>query len=109
MLGFPYGAPQFRVFKGLSFPILAKLPIESQGLFRVFPKPPPYPDAPRCACGGCRACGVLVKEEIMQQEVDISGLDYPALTGLRERIDERVREMRESGGPARWRPEFFAL
>jgi len=50
-----------------------------------------------------------VKEEIMQQEVDISGLDYPALTGLRERIDERVREMRESGGPARWRPEFFAL
>ena len=36
----------------------------------------------------------------MLQEVDISGLDYPALTGLRERIDERVREMREAGGPA---------
>ncbi len=35
----------------------------------------------------------------MLQEVDISGLDYPALSGLRERIDARVREMRETGGP----------
>jgi hypothetical protein len=42
----------------------------------------------------------LVKEKVMLQEVDISGLDYPALTGLRERIDQRVREMREAGGPA---------
>ena len=32
--------------------------------------------------------------------VDIGNLDYPALAALRERIDEKVREMREVGGPA---------
>ena len=43
----------------------------------------------------------------MQQEIismpadpDLSGLDYPKLAALRERIDERVREMRETEGPA---------
>jgi hypothetical protein len=43
----------------------------------------------------------------MQQEVtsmqagpDLSGMDYPQLTGLRARIDDRVREMRETEGPA---------
>ena len=98
--GFPYGAQKFSVFKDLSFPNPRNSPIESQGLFRVFPKPSPYPHQPWGSCGGCRACGVLVKEEVMLQEVDISGLDYPALTGLRERIDERVRDMPETGGPA---------
>ena len=29
--------------------------------------------------------------------VDIGNLDYPALAALRERIDEKVREMREVG------------
>ena len=43
----------------------------------------------------------------MQQEVmstqagpDLSGMDYRQLTALREQIDERVRAMRETGGPA---------
>jgi hypothetical protein len=31
---------------------------------------------------------------------DLSGMDYPALMGLRERIEDRVREMRETEGPA---------
>ena len=33
-------------------------------------------------------------------EVDIGSMDYPALAALRERIEEKVREMREVGGPA---------
>ncbi len=36
----------------------------------------------------------------MTQEVDISAMDYAQLSALRGRIDERVREMRETGGPA---------
>jgi hypothetical protein len=36
----------------------------------------------------------------MLDEVDIASMDYPALSALRERIDEKVREMREVGGPA---------
>jgi len=36
----------------------------------------------------------------MTQEVDISAMDYAQLCALRGRIDERVREMRETGGPA---------
>jgi hypothetical protein len=33
-------------------------------------------------------------------ELDISTFDYAQLSALRERIDERVREMRETEGPA---------
>jgi hypothetical protein len=33
-------------------------------------------------------------------EVDISRMDYAQLSALRERIEERVREMRETEGPA---------
>ena len=33
-------------------------------------------------------------------ELDISGMNFAQLSGLRERIEERVREMRESEGPA---------
>jgi len=33
-------------------------------------------------------------------DVDIGNMDYPALSALRERIEEKVREMREVGGPA---------
>ena len=33
-------------------------------------------------------------------DVDTGSMDYPALAALRERIDLRVREMREVGGPA---------
>ena len=36
----------------------------------------------------------------MNQEVDISGMDYTQLSALRGRIDERVRDMRETEGPA---------
>jgi hypothetical protein len=43
----------------------------------------------------------------MQQEVmtpqsapDLSGMDYRQLETLRERIDDRVRQMRETEGPA---------
>ena len=36
----------------------------------------------------------------MLDEVDIASMDYPALSALRERIEEKVREMREVGGPA---------
>lgn len=36
----------------------------------------------------------------MTQEVDISAMDYAQLSALRGRIDERVREMRETEGPA---------
>jgi len=36
----------------------------------------------------------------MLDEVDIGNLDFPALSSLRERIDEKIREMREVGGPA---------
>jgi hypothetical protein len=36
----------------------------------------------------------------MLDEMNIGDLDYPALSALRERIDEKVREMREVGGPA---------
>jgi hypothetical protein len=38
-------------------------------------------------------------------QVDIANLDYPALSALKERIEEKVREMREVGGPA-LREEF---
>ena len=31
---------------------------------------------------------------------DLSGMNYAALVGLRERIEDRVREMRETEGPA---------
>jgi hypothetical protein len=41
----------------------------------------------------------------MLDDVDIGSLDYPALSALRERIEEKVREMREVGGPA-LREEF---
>jgi hypothetical protein len=33
-------------------------------------------------------------------EVDIGNMDYPTLSALRQRIEEKVREMREVGGPA---------
>ena len=33
-------------------------------------------------------------------DVDISRMDYAGLSALREGIDERVREMRETEGPA---------
>ena len=33
-------------------------------------------------------------------DVDIGNMDYPALSALSERIDQKVREMREVGGPA---------
>jgi hypothetical protein len=33
-------------------------------------------------------------------EVDISSMDFAQLSALRERIEERVREMRETEGPA---------
>jgi hypothetical protein len=33
-------------------------------------------------------------------DVEIGNMDYPALAALRERIDQKVREMREVGGPA---------
>ena len=36
----------------------------------------------------------------MTQEVDISGMDYVQLSALRGRIDERVRDMRETERPA---------
>jgi hypothetical protein len=39
-------------------------------------------------------------ETVMTQEVDISAMDYAQLSALRGRIDERVREMRETEGPA---------
>jgi hypothetical protein len=39
-------------------------------------------------------------EMAMTQEVDISGMDYAQLSALRGKIDERVRDMRETEGPA---------
>jgi hypothetical protein len=33
-------------------------------------------------------------------DIDIGDLKYSELNALRERIDEKVREMREMGGPA---------
>jgi hypothetical protein len=33
-------------------------------------------------------------------EVDIGNMDYPTLSALRQRVEEKVREMREVGGPA---------
>ena len=39
-------------------------------------------------------------ETVGHAEVDIGGMDYSQLNPLRERLDERVREMREKGGPA---------
>jgi hypothetical protein len=32
--------------------------------------------------------------------IDVSGLNFSELSALRERIDDRVREMRQTGGPA---------
>lgn len=40
------------------------------------------------------------RETVMNQDVDISGMDYAQLSALRGRIDERVRDMRETEGPA---------
>ena len=39
-------------------------------------------------------------ETAMTPEVGIAGMDFAQLSALRERIDERVREMRETEGPA---------
>ena len=39
-------------------------------------------------------------ETVMTHEVDIASMNFGQLSTLRERIDERVREMRESEGPA---------
>ncbi len=39
-------------------------------------------------------------ETAMNQDVDISSMDYAQLSALRGRIDERVRDMRETEGPA---------
>ena len=39
-------------------------------------------------------------EAPMAPEVDIAGMDFGELSALRERIEERVREMRETEGPA---------
>jgi hypothetical protein len=36
----------------------------------------------------------------MLDDVDIASMDYTALSALRERIDEKVREMREVSGYA---------
>ena len=36
----------------------------------------------------------------MLDEVELNGMNYTQLSSLRERIDEKVREMREVGGPA---------
>jgi hypothetical protein len=36
----------------------------------------------------------------MEQQVDISGMDYTQLSALRGCIDDRIREMRETEGPA---------
>jgi hypothetical protein len=33
----------------------------------------------------------------MLDEVDINAMDYPALSALKDRIEEKVREMREVG------------
>ena len=33
-------------------------------------------------------------------DVDIAGMDFAQLSALRERIEERVRQMRETEGPA---------
>jgi hypothetical protein len=54
-----------------------------------------------------------VKERVMLDEVknapeldvDVSHMNYPALAALKERIEEKVREMREVGAPA-LREEF---
>ena len=34
------------------------------------------------------------------EQADINGMDFAQLSSLREAIDERVREMRETEGPA---------
>ena len=39
-------------------------------------------------------------ETVMTQEIDITAMDYAQLSALRGRIDERVRNMRETEGPA---------
>ena len=36
----------------------------------------------------------------MSQDVNITGMDFVELSALRERIEERVRDMRETEGPA---------
>ena len=43
-----------------------------------------------------------MQQELMtpQSAPDLSGMDYRQLSALRERIDDRVREMRETEGPA---------
>lgn len=39
-------------------------------------------------------------EAPMAPDVDIAGMDFSQLSALRERIEERIREMRETEGPA---------
>ena len=39
-------------------------------------------------------------EAAMTPHTNIAGMDFAQLSALRERIDERVREMRETEGPA---------
>jgi hypothetical protein len=41
-----------------------------------------------------------VKEKGMLDDMDLSNMNFVQLSTLRERIDEKVREMREVGGPA---------
>jgi hypothetical protein len=36
----------------------------------------------------------------MSQDVEIAGMDYVQLSALRERIDERVRDVHDTEGPA---------
>jgi hypothetical protein len=43
---------------------------------------------------------MAIGETTMTQDVDISAMDYSQLSALRGRIDDRVREMRETEGPA---------
>ena len=39
-------------------------------------------------------------EAPMAPDINITGMDFGQLSALRERIEERVREMRETEGPA---------
>ena len=43
---------------------------------------------------------MAIGETTMTQDVDISAMDYSQLSALRGRIDDRVRQMRETEGPA---------
>lgn len=95
-------APKFCLFNGLWFPNLEKSLAELQGLFRAFPKPDPCSPYPWRDGEVGRASGVLVKryDPMEMQQVNIDGLKFPELEALRARIEDRVRDMRETGGPA---------